>query len=261
MTEVSSFIIRKMPPHRLTGNFSELDKQRDCFHFDYAELLKSDPRLRGQVLDVGCGDDHPAVTTLREVLTNASRVDGVDPLASIANHPYLTSRWCAPFETADIPERAYDSIFTFWVVEHISNPLLFMEQSARVLKPGGRVYALTASSLHPFAWISRSVQSLNLKARWRRISRAKVNDYPAYYRLNRPGRIAKFAQIAGFTEVEIWRIPCRQWDIYFPAALRFAPTLYDRLVGCQFQIAAQVLMFRATMPGEWADESRATAAT
>jgi len=249
MTDGAPFMLRKAPPHRFTGRFSELDTQRDCFHSEYAELLNADSRLRGRVLDVGCGDDHPKVPALRDVLMHASRVDGVDPMPSITDHPHLTSRWCGAFEEVDVPAAAYDAVFTFWVVEHISDPRRFREQSARVLKPGGRLYALTASSLHPFAWISRGVQSLNLKSKWRRMSRAKVNDYPAYYRLNRPGRVAKFARLAGFDELEIWRIPCRQWDTYFPRSLRFAPHLYDRAIGCRIPGGAQVLVFRATMPG------------
>jgi SAM-dependent methyltransferase len=245
--------VRIAPAHPHTGCFRELDGARSGPHEYFAELLRADPRLRGRVLDIGCGADFPRSRPVREVLAACARLDGVEPDPSVTEHPGLVQRWCCTIEDADLPSAAYDAAVTFWVVEHIRRPDAFLRKAIDALRPGGALYAFTPHSLHPFALISRTIQAVQLKGVWHRASRKKINEYPAYYRLNRRGRVVAAARRAGFASAEIHYLPCLQWDTYFPRALRFAPHLYDRVLGARFPRAAQILVFKL----EKGEETRA----
>jgi SAM-dependent methyltransferase len=191
--------VRIAPPHPLTGRFAELDRRRSDFIEEYASLLEADPRMRCRVLDVGCGCDFPTLEPIARLLRACRRLDGVDPLPCVVDHPGLTERWCGEFETAPIPDDTYDAVFTFFVAEHLRDAGRFFATAARVLVPGGVVHALTPHALHPFAMLSRAIQAVNVKDAWRRATRHKVNAYPAYYRANRLGSVVRAARRAGFT--------------------------------------------------------------
>lgn len=232
------------PPHPYLGRFDQLDRERGEATRYYIEWVGSDPRMKGRVLDVGSGGDYPTPKVVRALLEQCGQHDGVDPNPAIANHPALTERWCAPIEEAPLPAEAYDAMFSFWVAEHIRDPDRFAKQAIHTLKPGGVFYAFTPHALHPFPLAVRMLQMINLKrlAKRRMIQQEKV--FPAYYRMNRLGSIARAAERAGFAAAEFHYLPSVQWDHYFPRPLRFLPNLYDRLIGVRFQRAAQVIAYR-----------------
>jgi SAM-dependent methyltransferase len=118
------------------------------------------------------------------------------------------------------------------VLEHIPQGAPFFRRVAEVLRPGGSFWALTPHSQHPFAWLSNTVRWLNVKRLYRRSVKAEgVNAYASYYRLNSPRAILKQLDPTLFESVTFYRLPCTQWDRYFPAATRFIPHLYDRAIG------------------------------
>ncbi|MHC5022664.1 MAG: class I SAM-dependent methyltransferase [Planctomycetota bacterium] len=241
--------VNVQPPHWLTGRFSELDQNRSEAQEFFARWVEHDDRMRGHVLDVGCGGDLPEVTAIRALLSRCRQLDGVDPRRCVTDHPALMRRWCDPFEDADVPAETYDAVFTFWVVEHVRRAQPFLQKAHDVLRPGGVFYAFTPHALHPFALIVRLVQLVNLKEIWRRINRRHINAYPAYYRLNRLGSIMHAGRRAGFASADIHYLPCVQWDTYFPRPLRVLPHAYDRLIGGRFQRAGQLLAFRLEKAG------------
>ena len=238
------------PPHPLTGRFRELDRNRQGPHAEFAEMLRRDDRMRGRVLDVGCGCDWPESEPIRRVLQECGRLDGVEPAPCVADHPGLTDRFCARFEDAGVSPGAYDALFTFFVAEHIERAGPFLAKAHEALRPGGVMYAYTPHALHPFALISRTIQAVKMKRTWRRRSAAKINEYPAYYRVNRVGSVARAAGDAGFASAEFHYLPCVQWDGYFPRPLRVLPHLYDRLIGIRFRRAAQLLIFKLEKAGD-----------
>jgi len=232
------------PPHPLTGRFDDLDRDRRGPHLDFAELLRRDDRMRGRVFHVGCGSDWPESEPIREVLRQCGQLDGVEPAAGVADHPGLTERFCSRFEDASIPPSAYDALFSFFVVEHIERAGPFLAKAHEALRPGGVIYAYTPHALHPFALITRTIQTVKMKNIWRVRWAEKINEYPAYYRVNRVGSVARAAGDAGFASAEFHYLPCVQWDGYFPRPLRVLPHLYDRLIGIRFPRAAQLLVFK-----------------
>jgi SAM-dependent methyltransferase len=240
---------RIAPPHPLLGNYRALDEGRHLQARYFASLVGNDPRLRGRVLDVGCGANFPRFEDIRNVISQVpAQLDGIDPLPGIAEHPGLTERWCGEFETTELPPETWDVIFTFWVAEHVRDGRAFFRQAHRVLKPGGVLYAMTPHSLHPFAIAVRLVELLRLKTLFQRRSERSINPYPAYYRINRVGTVMRAAAEAGFSEAEFHYLPTTQWQMYFPRAIRFLPRVYDRLFGCRLQRASQVIAYRVEKP-------------
>jgi SAM-dependent methyltransferase len=237
------------PPHPLTGRFRELDLDRREPSEYFARWVSADARMKGRILDVGCGSGYPSRQSIRAILEAAAQHDGVDPTDGVMHHPGLKERWCAPFEDAPLPAETYDALFSFWVAEHVASPDRFMAQAYRVLKPEGAFYGFTPHALHPFPVAVRLIQLVNVK-RWakrRLIRRATV--FPAYYRFNSQGAIVRAAERAGFLRAEFHYLPSLQWDRYFPAPLRFLPHAYDRLVGIRVQRCAALLAFRVEKAG------------
>lgn len=232
------------PPYGKTKRFARARTKPGGPIEYFGQLLEADDRMRGRVLDVGCGPDYPEPQPMRDVLARCAQLDGVDPDPAVENHPHLALRWRSEFAEAEIPRAAYDAVMTYNVVEHIRQPRPFLEKVSDVLRSGGAFYAFTPHALHPFAILSRSVQLVGLKDAWRLLSKQKVNPYPAYYRLNRLGAVMKAARHLPFAQLTCHYLPTLQWQMYFPAPLRVFPALYDHLFGLRLQRCAAGFAFK-----------------
>ncbi len=232
------------PPYGKTKRFAKAQIKPGRRSEYSAHLLEADERMRGRVLDVGCGPNYPAPSPMGDVLAKCGQLDGVAPDPAVQDHPHLTMRWCSEFADADIPRAAYDAVMAYNVVEHIRRPRPLLEKVAEVLKPGGSFYAYTPHAVHPFAILSRSVQRIGLKDAWRLLSKPKVNPYPAFYRLNRLGAVMKAARRLPFAQLTCHYLPTPQWKMYFPAPLRVFPALYDHLFGMRLQRCAAGFVFK-----------------
>ncbi len=234
-------IVTRTKPEFL-GRFDLLDADRSRVQRDFAARILSDPRVRGRVLDVGAGrsSNVPAYQPIYEA---AETLDALDPDPMVREHPYARRTWaCTLEEATEIPENEYDAAIAFMVVEHVADPRAFLEAVHRVLRPGGVFFATTPSSHHPFAWTVRAVQVLGLKRTAAGRATKKMNEYPAYYRMNSPRAVAPLARELGFARAEFLRYPCVHWDRYFPRALRFVPHAYDRVLGVRYAALSQLLM-------------------
>ena len=210
------------------GSYADLFHDRSGFHRWFCDRLECEPGMRGRVLDIGCGPKFPG--PLARISRLPSQLDGVDPAADISGRTDLTLRWPTSFEDATVPEAAYDLAFAYNVVEHIATARPFFEKVSQVLKPGGVFWALTPHALHPFAYLVRAVETLRLKQRFARACTG-INDYPAYYQLNCAAQVTRAVRDEWFAAADFYRLPCMNWDSYFPPHLRFIPHAYDRLAG------------------------------
>jgi SAM-dependent methyltransferase len=229
------------------GGYQALMRDRSGFQRAFRQWLLDEPASRGAVLDIGCGAALPP--HLADLRQRARQLDGVDMREEVNSNTFLDRRWRGMFEETPIPEKVYDLAYAYNVVEHIVDPPRFLKKVDAVLKPGGVFWALTSHSNHPFCLIARGVELMGGKRKMREnlrleAGRYTVNDYPAYYRMNRVASIMKAIQGMNFGKVSFHAYPCMQWDTYFPRMLRWAPHTYDYLLGTRFRHFMLIFAFR-----------------
>ncbi len=68
-------------------SYAEANGKRSGFQEAFCEWLMEEHGIRGKVFDVGCGVTLPSV--LHKCAERCGQLDGVDPDAFVAEHPYL----------------------------------------------------------------------------------------------------------------------------------------------------------------------------
>ncbi|MEZ6318789.1 MAG: methyltransferase domain-containing protein [Phycisphaerales bacterium] len=212
----------------------------------------------GRILDIGAGVHPPTLDLIREPMTRAAQWDGVEPDPDVKDHPLLNQRWVGLLEQRidDIPQAAYDAAFECFVVEHVSDPRAHLTAIARVLKPGAALFGYTPNWTHPFAMMSRAIELIGFKRWFVKHGTSEVNDYPAYYRLNTPARLARAARGLGYERLDVWYVPSAHWRLHFPMPLRLAPLAYEAVLGTKVSSLNQMLLFRLRKAGPAPDRAR-----
>lgn len=236
-------------PKELTAYSVSHDHKRISRH--WSSIWGADPRLKGRVLDVGCGEGGPSIKEYHWVWQIPNQVDGVDPFPNVANNPWAERTWCGEFDKVELPAEEYDALICMNVIEHVADPAALLAQAYKVLKPGGVFYAMGPHGRHPFPFCVRVAENLGVKKQVGQAGESKFNDYPAYYRMNTRGSLAHYGSQAGFDRLDVYLLPNTQWAQYWPRKLQFLPATFDFFVGCRFRAFYQSLMFKLTKPGQW----------
>lgn len=122
----------------------------------FALLSGASLEKRHVVLDLGCGRGFQAQVLARY----CKKVIGIDidrkaikDAKKFLRGSYVENNVefiCASLEEADLPESSLDRVFSFCVLEHISNPRTVLQEIARLLKPGGELH-MSVDSLAPIS--------------------------------------------------------------------------------------------------------------
>jgi len=93
--------------------------------------------VHGDMLEIGCGEGRGVGLLLNLV----ERYSGIDKINEVVNklaiaYPEATFTQSL-IPPLNFPDEKFDSIISFQVIEHIKNDKQYLEEIARVLKPGG----------------------------------------------------------------------------------------------------------------------------
>jgi SAM-dependent methyltransferase len=218
----ASSSIRRLSPHTL--QFEELLRW-------IGESIGPEPV---DVLDVGGGGgfyDFPAA-----VRTRAGRMVGVDPDVGVLARPWLDEGHQELVEefAAHTSDR-FDLALCVYVIEHVDAPGPFLEAVRSLLVDGGSCLGVTPNLWHYFGLISAAATRAGLEDRILHAVRPHelIEAYhsPVRYRCNTVRQLRATALAAGFSRVEFRVLEqSGMFETYFPAALRWAPRAYARVI-------------------------------
>jgi len=199
--------------------------------FIFRDLVRDEIRARAgrgavTVLDIGCGkgfDSQPELQ--REVASMADVYVGVEPDPQIEIQPVFAQCLRGTIEDLAIPPESIDVAFSVMVLEHVGDPERHWRAIHSALKPGGVFWGFTMDSRHWFTAASRLAGALRIKDLYLNLLHGargedRYENYPTYYRTNRPDQVRRWT--GTFRSVESYSFYQHgQSDYYFPPALRW----------------------------------------
>lgn len=175
--------------------------------------------MKGTVYDLGCGT-RPYE---REILRFADRYIGVDWASSI--HPLCADTVADLNRPLPIADCVADTVVSFQVLEHLSEPQVMLGEAYRILRPGGHLFLSV-----PFQW--------------------GVHESPHdYFRFTRYG-LAHVLSKAGFEQIEVEAV-CGFWST---SILRLN---YHTLRWVRGPRLLRAAMRRWLIPGWWTGQTLA----
>lgn len=114
-----------------------------------AKFLEATDRVKDstKILDIGCGRG-----TLGHYLTGRKYIYGIDISENAISEAkkILKRADCINLDQQDLPHDSafFDIIISLDVIEHLFDPIHFLKETFRVLKPGGELILSTPNILH-----------------------------------------------------------------------------------------------------------------
>ncbi len=139
------------------GNFYNLAR-KGLDDIGFEDLFKERDQQK-KFLDIGCATGK-LLGSLKE--SGEWEVRGVELCQDSAEYGRKTHGvdiFNGTLEEAKIESDSYDVVFNAHVIEHLNDPLLFVQEIARILKPGGYYICITPNV--------SSLQALVFKSDWR----------------------------------------------------------------------------------------------
>lgn len=111
--------------------------------FPYQHISKL---VNGIVLEIGCGTGR-GVDVLVDKVLDYTGVDKNTELMESLGQKYPDFTFIDMFlpPLKNLPDNHFDFVISFQVIEHIEADSLFLQEAARVLKPGGKLFLTTVN--------------------------------------------------------------------------------------------------------------------
>lgn len=118
--------------------------------------------LGGTVLDPACGFG-PVTEMLTVLGYKAIGIDVPYPLNPVVHFQGLWAHLAGGFVLGDgerlpFPEGVFDVVAAHAAIEHVPNPNTFVQETFRVLKPGGILLAYELPKIHSFEYLLRNTR-------------------------------------------------------------------------------------------------------
>ena len=208
------------------------------FHRLCAQLVQPG----ASILEIGAGPSNPT----SRFLSTLGKVHGVDPDPSVRANDALVEAAILQNERLPFPNETFDCCVSNYVVEHISDPELHLQEVARVLRPGGTYVFRTPNRYHYVSlasWLTPHWLHEFLANRLRNLPEDAHDPYPTVYALNSRQSVRRFASRIGL-EVEQLRLVEKEPSYGMSSRALFLAFMgYERLVNAFDQLS----IFRANI--------------
>lgn len=159
----------------------------------------------GRLLDVGCGNGN-FLAVMKKLGWNVSGVEPDINAAMIASaHSLAPPIFIGTLEEASFIDNSFDAITAHHVIEHTHDPISFLREAYRILKPGGRLVITTPN-----------IESLGhrvFKRDWRGL------EVPRHLQLFSPTTLRVCSDKIGY-EIDTLRTTARStWEIWYTSRL------------------------------------------
>ncbi|MFQ5399222.1 MAG: class I SAM-dependent methyltransferase [Anaerolineae bacterium] len=101
---------------------------------------------KGRVLEIGCGTG-----LLQDIVDDYIGIDLAASSSQFMHKPFVVcSATALPF-----PDNSFDGVWSFWVLEHVTEPSNMLAEMRRVTKPGGSSFVVAAYGVGN--WVSQGI--------------------------------------------------------------------------------------------------------
>lgn len=101
-----------------------------------------DGQTRGKLLEIGCGSGM-TLANLKSLGWDAEGIDFDSKAAESANLNFNITVKSGSLREVNYEANKFDAILMSHVIEHIFDPVIFLTECSRILKPGGKLVILT----------------------------------------------------------------------------------------------------------------------
>ena len=109
------------------------------YRYNYASRF-----VKGQrVLDIACGEGYGAAALKKAGAAHVTGVDISEDACKHAHRRYGIDVRVGSAEQIPLADASIDTVVSFETIEHVPNPLRFLDECARVLTPGGTLIIST----------------------------------------------------------------------------------------------------------------------
>lgn len=183
------------------------------------------------VLNLGAGST--ADRKIRSLKGEVKSVYGADIDKEIFSNKDLDYKFLIEQNTLPFESNFFNLIWSDYVLEHVSQPKLFLSEVYRTLKPGGFFFFRTPNKCHYVSVIARTTPYWFHKLvanKLRGLNRDEYNIYPTYYKLNSKRAISKLSTEIGFKSIELRFIETEPSYLVFHIVPFMFGLAYERLV-------------------------------
>jgi SAM-dependent methyltransferase len=193
--------------------------------------LRQFARYDFTVLNIGAGPT--AERKVKSLKGEVNRVIGVDIDKAVLENEDFDQSIVIGKNILPFGDGYFDLAWADYVMEHVDDPMGFLKEVNRVLKPGASFFFRTPNKYHYVSLIGRITPHWfheRVANRARRLASEAHEPYPTYYRLNSRKEITDLARSAGFKFVEMKFVEAEpSYLVFHPIAFRIG-VVYERFV-------------------------------
>lgn len=183
------------------------------------------------VLNLGAG---PATgNPVRVLRGEVGRVFGADIDPEVMGNEELDEARIIEDGKLSFPGEMFDVVYADFVLEHVKEPIPFLEEVIRVLKDGGFFFFRTPNKYHYVPIGSRLTPHwfhVLIANRLRGLPPEAHDPYPTYYRMNSRADLSRQVEAAGFASTELRYFEGEPSYLKFSTIPFLLGVAYERLV-------------------------------